>query len=75
MDSFYEYLNKLVNSSLPSYQKKSLEENIYFLKKNLFTKDEIIKKQTDSQSTVLNCINIQILKIKLALLYPLTVLT
>ena len=75
MDSFSEYLNKLVNSSLPSHQKKSLEENIYFLKKNLFTKDEIIKKHIDSQSTVLNCINIQILKIKLALLYHLTVLT
>ena len=75
MDSFSEYLNKLVNNSLPSHQKKSLEENIYFLKKNLFTKDEIIKKHIDSQSTVLNCINIQILKIKLALLYHLTVLT
>ena len=68
MDSFSEYLNKLVNSSLPSHQKKSLEENIYFLKKNLFTKDEIIKKHIDSQNAVLNCINIQILKIKLALL-------
>ena len=68
MDSFSEYLNKLVNSSLPSHQKKSLEENIYFLKKNIFTKDEIIKKHIDSQNAVLNCINIQILKIKLALL-------
>ena len=68
MDSFSEYLNKLVNSSLPSHQKKSLEENIYFLKKNLFTKDEIIKKHIDSQNAVLNCISIQILKIKLALL-------
>ena len=68
MDSFSEYLNKLVNSSLPSHQKKFLEENIYFLKKNLFTKDEIIKKHIDSQNAVLNCINIQILKIKLALL-------
>ena len=68
MDSFSEYLNKLVNSSLPSHQKKSLEENIYFLKKNLFTKDEIIKKHIDSQNAVLNCINIQILKIKLVLL-------
>ena len=68
MDSFSEYLNKLVSSSLPSHQKKSLEENIYFLKKNLFTKDEIIKKHIDSQNAVLNCISIQILKIKLALL-------
>ena len=68
MDSFSEYLNKLVNSSLPSHQKKSLEETIYFLKKNLFTKDEIIKKHIDSQNAVLNCISIQILKIKLALL-------
>ena len=68
MDSFSEYLNKLVNSSLPSHQKKSLEENIYFLKKNIFMNDEIIKKHIDSQNAVLNCINIQILKIKLALL-------
>ena len=35
MDSFSEYLNKLVNSSLPNHQEKSLEENISFLQKNL----------------------------------------
>ena len=40
MDSFSEYLNKLVNSSLPRQQEKSLEENISLLKENLCTKDE-----------------------------------
>ena len=81
MDSFSEYLNKLVNSSLPNHQEKSLEENISLLKKNLCTKDEIIKKLVETQSTVLNTIsakliiNIQTLKVNPALLYRLTVLT
>ena len=44
MDTFSEYFNKLVNSSLPSHQGKSLEENISLLRKILCTKDEIIKK-------------------------------
>ena len=57
MDSFSEYLNKLVNSSLPSQQQKSLEENISLLKKNLCTKDEIIKKLAETQNTVLNTIS------------------
>ena len=57
MDSFSEYLKKLVNSSLPSHQEKYLEENISFLKKNLCTKDEIIKKLVETQSTVLNTIS------------------
>ena len=48
MDSFSEYLNKLVNSSLPSHQEKFLEENISLLKKNLCTKDEIIKKLVET---------------------------
>ena len=81
MDSFSEYLNKLVNSSLPNHQEKSLEENISLLKKNLCTKDEIIKKLVETQSTVLNTIsakliiNIQTPKVNPALLYRLTVLT
>ena len=57
MDSFSEYLNELVNSSLPSHQEKSLEENISILKKNRCTKDEIIKKLDETQSTVLNTIS------------------
>ena len=57
MDSCFEYLNKLVNSSLPSHQEKSLEENIFLLKKNLCTKDKIIKKLVETQSTVLNAIS------------------
>ena len=62
MDSFSEYLNKLVKSSLPSQQEKSLEENISLLKKNLCTKVEIIKKlvktisakSNSHQSNILN---------------------
>ena len=57
MDSFCEYLNKLFNSSQPSHQEKSLEENMSLLKKNLCTKDEIIKKLVETQSTVLNTIS------------------
>ena len=57
MDSFSEYLNKLVNSSLPNHQEKSLEENISLLKKNFCTEDEIIKKLVETQSTVLNTIS------------------
>ena len=53
-DSFSEYFNKLVNSSLPSQQEKSIEENISLLKKNLCTKDDIIKKLVEFQNTVLN---------------------
>ena len=56
MDSFSEYLNKLVNISLSSHQEKSLEENMSLLKKNLRTKDEIINKLVETQSTVLNTI-------------------
>ena len=56
MDSFSEYWDKLVNSSLPNHQEKSLEENISLLQKNLCTKDEIIKKLLETQSTVLNTI-------------------
>ena len=80
MDSFSKYLNKLVNSSLPRQQEKFLEENISFLKKNFCTKDEIIKKLVETQSTVLNTVpekssnNIQTLQIKLMFLYHLTVL-
>ena len=51
MDSFSEYLNKLVNSSLPNHQEKSLEENISLLQKNLCTKDEIIKKLVETQNS------------------------
>ena len=54
MDSFSEYLNKLVDSRLPSEQEKSLEENKSLLKKNLCTNDEKIKKLVESQCTVLN---------------------
>ena len=57
MDSFSEYLNKLVNSSQSSQQEKSLEENICVLKKNLCTKDEIIKKLVETQNTVPNTIS------------------
>ena len=57
MDSFSEYLNKLVNSSLPSQQEKSLKENISLLKKTLCTKDEIIKKLAEAHSAVLNTIS------------------
>ena len=56
MDSFSEYLNKLVNISLPSQQEKSREENISVLTKNLCTKDEIIKKIAETLRTVLNTI-------------------
>ena len=79
MDSFSKYLNKLVNSSLPRQQEKFLEENISLLKKNFCTKDEIIKKLVETQSTVLNTVpekssnNIQTLQIKLIFLYHLTV--
>ena len=54
MDSFSEYLNKLVDSRLPSEQEKSLEENKSILKKNLCTNDEKIKKLVEGQCTVLN---------------------
>ena len=57
MDSFSEHLNKLVNSSQSSQQEKSLEENIPVLKKNICTKDEIIKKLVETQNTVLNTIS------------------
>ena len=57
MDYFSEYLNKLVNSNLPSLQGKSLEENISLLKKSLCTKDEIIKQLVETQNTVLNTIS------------------
>ena len=57
MDSFSEYFNKLVNSSLTSQQEKSLEKNISLLEKNLCTNDEIIKKLVETQNTVLNTIS------------------
>ena len=57
MDSFPEYFNELVNSSLPSQHEKSLEENISLLKKNLCMKDEIIKKLVETQNTVFNTIS------------------
>ena len=57
MDTFSEYFNKLVNSSLPSHQGKSLEENISLLRKILCTKDEIIKKLLETHNTVLNTIS------------------
>ena len=57
MDSFSEYFNKLVKSSLPSQHDKSLEENISYLKKNFCIKDEIIKKLVETQNTVLNTIS------------------
>ena len=52
-----EYLNKFINSSQSSQQEKSLEENISLLKKNFCTKDEIINKLVETQSTVLNAIS------------------
>ena len=45
-----------VNSSLPSQQEKSLEENISLLRKTLCTKDQIIKKLVETHNTVLNTI-------------------
>ena len=57
MDFFSECFNKLVNSSLPSQNKKPLEENISVLKKNLCVKDEIIKKLVETQNTVVNTIS------------------
>ena len=57
MDSSSEYFNKLVKSSLPSQNEKSLEEDISLLKKNLCMKDEIIKKLAETQNTVLNTIS------------------
>ena len=38
MESFAEYFNKLVNSSVPSQHEKFLQENISLLKQNLCTK-------------------------------------
>ena len=38
MDSFSEYFNKLLNSSLPSQQEKSLEENTSLLKETFVVK-------------------------------------
>ena len=52
MDYFSEYLNKLVNSSLPSQPEKS-----FVPKKNFCTKDEIIKKFLKTQNTVLETIS------------------
>ena len=46
-------MNKLINSSPPSQQEKSLENNISLLKKNLCTKDELIKKLVETQNTAL----------------------
>ena len=57
LDSFSDHFNKLVNSSLPSQNEKSLEENISLLKKNLCMKEEIIKKLVETQNTVLNTIS------------------
>ena len=57
LDSVSDYFNKLVNSSLPSQNEKSLEENISLLKKNLCMKEEIIKKLVETQNTVLNTIS------------------
>ena len=57
MDSFSEYLNKPVNSSQSSQQEKFLEENISVLKKNLYTKDEIIKKLVETENAILNTIS------------------
>ena len=57
MDSFSEYLNKFVNSSLRNQQEISLEEFIYVLTKILCGKDQIIKKLVESQSTVLDTIS------------------
>ena len=57
MDSFSEYLNKFVNSSLRNQQEISLEEFIYVLTKILCGKDQIIKKLVETQSTVLDTIS------------------
>ena len=57
INSFSEYFNTLVKRSLPSQHEKFLEENISLLKKNLCTKDEIIKKLVETQNTVLNTIS------------------
>ena len=57
MDSFSEYFNKLVNSSLPNQHEKPLEGNISLLKKNLSMEDEIIKKLVETQNTVFNTIS------------------
>ena len=57
MDSYSGYLNKLINSSLPSLQEKSLEGNISILKKYLCKKDGIIKKLVETQSTVRKAIS------------------
>ena len=48
MYSLSEYLNKFVDSNLPSPQEILLEENIY---RN--TEDEIMKKLVETQSTVI----------------------
>ena len=52
MNSFSEYLNQLVNSSLPIQK-----ENTFVLKKNLCTKDEIIKKLVETLNIVLATIS------------------
>ena len=57
MDSFSEYFNELINSSLPSQHEKYFEENVSPLKQNLCTKDEIIKKLVETQHIVLNNIS------------------
>ena len=57
LDSFSDHFKKLVNSSLPSLNEKSLEENISLLKKNLCMKEEIIKKLVENQNTVFNTIS------------------
>ena len=57
VDSFSEYFNKLVNSSLPSQHEKSLGGNISLLKKNLSMENEIIKKLVETQNTVFNTIS------------------
>ena len=54
MDSFSEYLNKPVNSILPSQQEKSIGEDTSLLKKNLCTKNERIKKLVVTHCKVLN---------------------
>ena len=57
LDSFSDHFNKPINSSLPSQNEKSSEENISLLKKNLCMKEEIIKKLVENQNTVLNTIS------------------
>ena len=52
MNSFSEYLNQLVNSSLPIQK-----ENTFVLKKNICTKDEIIKKLVETLNIVLATIS------------------